>query len=330
MTVRWGFLGAGWIATRALAPAVHAATGAELVAVAARDPDRARRLEPTGRVHSSYAELLDDESVDAVYISLTNEVHAKWSIAALEAGKHVLCEKPLAMTAAEVDAMVATSTRADRLLVEASWYRWHPRTRLAEELVASGALGRVTEVEAAFTFDGPLAGNYRLEVDRGGGALYDVGCYAISAALWAFGSRPNSVVATQGLGPTGVDLWTEAELSFSDGLARIRAGVAEPPLQRLRIDGELGSLEMTDAPYTSWRDDETTLVRVDGAETHTQRFAPTDAYRLMVENVSAAIRSEPAYVVPLAQSRDTAAVIDACFTSTRSGGTPTNVIGPAA
>src|SRR5581483_627436 len=146
---------------------------------------------------------------------------------------------------------------------------------------------------------------------------------------WAFGTLPVSVVATQGLGPTGVDLWTEAELTFLDGLARIRAGVAEPAVQRLLIRGEDGSVEMTDAPYTSWRDDETTLVRVDGARTRTQHFAPTDAYRVMIEEVSAAIRGEAAYVLPLAQSRNTAAVIDACFASARSGGRPTKVSGPA-
>ncbi len=179
MTVRWGFLGAGWIATRALAPAVAAADGAVLLAVAARDITRAAALGPAGRVYDDYAGLVADDEVDAVYISLTNEVHAHWSIAALQAGKHVLCEKPLAMNAREAVAMSEAANAAGRRLVEASWYRWHPRVRRAQELLAAGRIGSVRHVSAGFTFAGNLAGNYRLEPTRGGGALYDVGCYAV-------------------------------------------------------------------------------------------------------------------------------------------------------
>ncbi|HLY31357.1 MAG TPA: Gfo/Idh/MocA family oxidoreductase, partial [Ktedonobacterales bacterium] len=115
--VRWGFLGAGYIARTALAPAVHAASGAVLQAVAARDIDRARALRPVGAAYSAYEEVLADPDVDAVYLSLTNEAHAPWSIAAMQAGKHVLCEKPLAMSAAEVDAMSAVAASSGRLLV---------------------------------------------------------------------------------------------------------------------------------------------------------------------------------------------------------------------
>ena len=316
--VRWGFVGAGFIARRALAPAVHAATGAVLQAAAARDTDRAAALQPAGAAYGSYDELLADPEVDAVYLSLANDQHKPWSIAALRAGKHVLCEKPLALSAAEVDEMAAAAQAADRLLVEASWSRWHPRVRAAVEVLASGRLGPVRHVSAGFTFAGRLDGNYRLEPARGGGALYDVGCYAVSAAQWAFAPQPvTSVVARQQLGPTGVDLVTEAVLEFPSGSAQVRAGIAEPPQQWLVIGCEGGEVELRDAPYTSWVDDETTLLVSDGTTTQRDRFPATDAYRVMVEEVSAAIRGDEGWVLPLTESRATAAVLDACFVSAR-------------
>jgi len=325
VTVRWGFLGAGWIATKALAPAVHAAEGATLQAVAARDLERARRLEPTGPVYDSYDELLRSDDVDVVYISLTNDVHAQWAIAAMRAGKHVLCEKPLAMNAAQVREMAAVAEETGRLLVEASWYRWHPRVRRAQEELAAGRIGAVRHVAAGFTFDGKLTGNYRLEVERGGGALYDVGCYAVSAALWAFGSLPREVTARQQLGPTGIDLVTEAVLEFDGGVAEVRAGVSEPPHQWLVIAGEHGEIEFRDAAYTSWRDDETLLLVSDGRSTQREKFPAVDPYRVMVEEVSGALRGGTGWTLPLSDSLATAAVLDAAFASARAGSVPVAV-----
>jgi xylose dehydrogenase (NAD/NADP) len=326
MTVRWGFLGAGWIARRALAPAVVAAAGASLQAVASRDLDRSRSLGPAGSAYASYDELLGDPDVDAVYISLSNEAHAPWTIAALRAGKHVLCEKPLAMNVAEVDRMAEVARTSDRMVVEASWYRWHPRIRLARRLIDDGAIGAVRHVSAGFSFAGELAGNYRLEPQRGGGALYDVGCYAISAALWAFGNEPVcDVMAQQTLGPTGVDLATEAVLSFDAGEAKISVGIDQPPAQWLVIRGDSGQIELRDAPYTSWSRDETTLLLSDGEQTRRIVAPPTNAYQVMVEDVSAVIRGRPGWVLPVVESRATAAVIDACFASARAGGQPVSV-----
>jgi D-xylose 1-dehydrogenase (NADP+, D-xylono-1,5-lactone-forming) len=321
VTVRWGFLGAGWIASRAVGPAVHAADGAVLDAAAARDLTRAARLGERVRLLPSYDALVEDPDVDAVYISLTNEVHAKWAIAALRAGKHVLCEKPLAMTAAEVDTMTEAAERHDRLLVEASWYRWHPRVRAAQQLVRDGLIGRVRHVSAGFTFSGDLEGNYRLDPARGGGALYDVGCYTVSAALWAFGGAPvREVVARQELGPSGVDLVTQAVLTFEHGDAAIRAGIGEAPTQWLVITGDDGEIQLRDAAFTSWVADETELLMSDGKGTNRSWFGGVDAYRLMVEEVSSVISGGPGWVVPLAESRATAAVLDACFASAKTEG----------
>jgi predicted dehydrogenase len=319
VTTRWGFLGAGGIATAALAPAVHAAEGASLQAVAARDVDRARALGPI-TAYGDYAELLADPDVDAVYISLTNDQHLPWSVAAMRAGKAVLCEKPLALTAAEVDEMTAVSRQTGQLLVEASWYRWHPRVRLAQQRLPD--IGAVRHVTAGFTFDGKLAGNYRLDPALGGGALYDVGCYAVSACLWAVGAGlPTEVTARSAYGPTGVDLTTDAILEWPGAQAEVRAGIEGRNGQWLVITGDRGEIELRDAPYTSWTDDDTELWVSDGNDTARIPVAPTNAYQRMVEEFSSALQQGPGWVLPLAESRDTAAVLDAIRESA-AGGVP--------
>ena len=308
MTVRWGFLGAGFVASRALAPAVSAASGAELYAAAARDPARAAAL-GARVVHPTYSAVLADPDVDAVYVSLTNEAHLPWVLASLAAGKHVLCEKPLGLTADEVREMAAA--RGELLLVEASWYRWHPRVRMAVERLP--VVGEVQHVSTGFTFGGVPEGNYRLEAARGGGALYDVGHYAVSAALWAVGQGlPSDVAARQVVGPTGVDLVTEAVLDWESGAsAEVRAGIDEGEGQWLVITGSEGELELRDAPFTSWVRDETELWVSDGRSTERVRVPATDAYRVMVEEVSSVIEGGPGWVLPIEESLQTAEVLDA-------------------
>ena len=318
--LRWGFLGAGWIAQRALAPAVHAADGAVLHAVASRDLGRARALSPA-IAYTRYDELLADSDVDAVYICLNNDAHRPWTLAALVAGKHVLCEKPLGLDADEVDAMVTAAQRADRLLVEASWYRWHPRVRRAESLLAQGAVGTVRHVAAGFTFTGRAESNYRLEVSRGGGALLDVGCYAVSAAMWAFGGAAvRTVSARSRYGASGVDLTTEAVVAFDTGTAELRASFEEPERQWLTVTGDAGELDLPGPSFAAWTSDDTELV-VSGSPSSGRHAVPAvDAYRLMVEDVSARVRGNSGYLVPLAESRGVARVLDACRASARAGG----------
>ena len=319
--VRWGFLGAGMIAG-VLAKAVDAADGAVLQAVAARDISRAQALGPAS-AYGDYAAVVADPDVDAVYVALSNDLHLPWVVAALEAGKAVLCEKPLALTAAEVDAMTAAAAASGALLVEASWYRWHPRVRLARQRLPE--IGPVRHVAAGFTFDGSLAGNYRLDLERGGGALYDVGCYAVSACLWAVGDGlPEEVVARSTYGPTGVDLVTEAILTWPSGTeAEVRAGISgEGEGQWLILTGEHGEIELRDQPYTSWTQDTTELWVSDGRGTERVPVPGTNAYVVMVEEVSSVLRGGPGWVLPLAESRDTAAVLDAARASAQAGGDP--------
>src|SRR3954452_7430087 len=217
LVVRWGFLGAGVLATKVMGSSVHAAAGAELYAVGARDIDRATALRPTGSAFASYEQVLADPDVDAVYIALANDAHCPWTIAALEAGKHVLCEKPLGLDVGELEAMAAAAQRADRLLVEALFYRWHPQIRKAVELLAAGRVGTVRHVDAGFSFTGVAEGNYRLDPAKGGGVLYDLGCYPISAALWAFGGAPVEARASVLRGATGVDVTAGVRLTVCGG-----------------------------------------------------------------------------------------------------------------
>jgi D-xylose 1-dehydrogenase (NADP+, D-xylono-1,5-lactone-forming) len=328
--VRWGFLGAGTIAT-VLARAVSEADGAEVAAAGARDVERARALGPA-RAYGSYDEVLADPDVDAVYVALSNEAHLPWTLAALTAGKHVLCEKPLGLTAAEVDAMTAAAARAGRHVVEASWYRWHPRVRLAQRTLPR--IGPVRHVAAGFTFAAQLEGNYRLDVARGGGALYDVGCYAVSACLWAVGrGLPDEVVARSELAPGGVDVDTRAILTWepSDGHpgaeAEVHAGMSVASGQWLVVRGDGGEVELRDAPFTSWKDDDTELWVSDGRGTERIPVPASDPYRRMVEEVSAVVRGDPGWLLPLAESRQTAAVLDAARASAAADGSPVRPAG---
>jgi D-xylose 1-dehydrogenase (NADP+, D-xylono-1,5-lactone-forming) len=327
--VRFGFIGAGWIAARALAPAVHAADGAVLQAVASRDADRAAALEPAGRSYGgagSYDALLADPDVDVVYVNLSNEGHRPWSLAALRAGKHVLCEKPLGLDVAEVSGMIEAASRAGRLLVEAFWYRWHPRTRRLEELLAAGGLGPVRDLEADFSFDGGtearMAGNYRLEPVRGGGALYDVGCYSVSASHTVLGPALSVHDAESRVGPTGVDLSTSAHLRADGGphpgaTATALCGIAIPPRQVLRVGGEAASAEFVGEhrrdgeAFTSWHTPSSMLITTPDGSVREEQFAPVDPYRLMVEAVATRVRGDEAFLVGPEHSTQVASTLAA-------------------
>ena len=308
MTVRWGFIGAGYVASRAMAPAVHAAGGAELYAVASRDAVRSAELEPTV-VHNSYSNLIDDPNVDAVYISLTNVQHKEWVIAALEAGKHVLCEKPLALNADEVRIMNVAAEQNQRMLVEAVWTRWQPRMKRMAEVIQCGDLGDVLSISSAFTFKGDLTGNYRSDSAMGGGALLDVGCYQAHLWLMLLGETVDysieSVKQTEGL--TGIDLTTSIDATLNDSIrADALCSFDMAPEQRIAVEGSSSSMHTGDGEaFTLWKQD-ATLIIGDTVET----FAPDDAFSLMVQDVSAAIRGESAEVFPASSSLRVAEILD--------------------
>jgi predicted dehydrogenase len=290
--VRWGFLGAGFVATQALAPAVHASGHACLQSVAARDQRRATALEPEGRATTSYLDILDDDEVDAVYISLTNEVHLLWIVAALERGKHVLCEKPITLTADECRTAFSAARAAGRLLVEAAWTQWHPRTRRLDTLVGQGDLGPVREITASFTFSGVPEGNYRLDPARGGGAVLDVGPYLLRpAAAWVAGEWTLDAVSTD-MSPRGVDLRTRAELSAASGAqTQVTASLIDPEHQVLVVTGDTAAAEYGSPAFTSWQAP-ATLHLIQGDRAWSETFPSCDAYELMVSAVSRRISGD--------------------------------------
>jgi xylose dehydrogenase (NAD/NADP) len=318
--IRVGFIGAGGIVRRALAPAVHAATGVRLQSVAARDVSRAAALEPAGRSYGDYAALLADPSVDLVYIALDNAGHLPWTLAALAAGKHVLCEKPLGLDPDDVETMLRAAAEHDRLLVEAFWYRWHPRTRRLEQLLSQGALGPVQRIEAAFSFCGPADGDltraYRLDPARGGGSVYDVGCYALSAAHLALGPELTVIAAAGRRGTTGVDLEARAELAAPAGTgqidetsprAAVHCGIAADDRQAIVVTGQAARLEFGDPAFTALDVPVDLTITTPDRAVRREQFAPVNAYRLMVEAVAARIRGEDSFLPGSEHTRQVAA-----------------------
>ena len=319
--VRWGFIGAGWIAHRAVAPAVHCADGAVLHAAAAREPARAQTLSPSV-TYEAYEHLLGDDEVEAVYISLHNSGHLPWTLAALDAGKHVLCEKPLGLSAAEVRTMADAARAAGRLVVEATWSLWHPRTQRARALLASDAIGPVHTVHAGFRFRGVQDGNYRLDPLHGGGALYDLGPYAVGAAMWAVPGADHVIVEQCEVrrGPQGVDLSTEAVLTVGPARAHVSTSIDDDYGEWVYVEGERGSLELSSPAHTSWLAPSSLTVRR-ADETLVQHVAPLDPYQRMIEHVSRAVRGDTsAYVMPIDESVRVAEALDALR---RASGEPT-------
>jgi len=308
VTVNWGFLGAGYVASRGLAPAVHASRGANLYAVASRDEQRSATLEPE-RVHATYKDLLADERVDAVYISLSNSQHLEWVTKSLEAGKHVLCEKPLGLNATETEAMFASAAASDRLLIEAVWGRWHPRFSRMVEVVASGAIGNIQHIETAFTFTSDMTDNYRLNPLMGGGALLDVGCYQAHAWV-ALANGANDVAIDElssTIGPTGVDLTTDVSVRINNSItAHSVSSFALPSQQQFIVQGSSGSMHTgVGESFTTWN--EASALHINDV---VEEFAVTNAFVEMVENVSRVIEGEEGWIVPSADSIRVAHILD--------------------
>ena len=309
MTVHWGFLGAGFVASRGLAPAVHASRGATLYAVASRDEQRSAALEPE-RVHATYDDLLADERVDAVYISLSNGQHREWVTKSLEAGKHVLCEKPLGLSSTEVAAMFDSAAQHGRLLVEAVWGRWHPRFARVVRLVTGGEIGEVEHIETAFTSLSEMTDNYRLSPALGGGALLDVGCYQVHAWVALTQGAPDLTITQleRTIGPTGIDLTTDVRVRIKHRItAHSVSSFALPSDQQFIVEGSHGriSTEVGES-FTTWN--EASSLLVNGVR---EDFPVTNAFVEMVQNVSAVIDGDRGWTVPSADSLRVAAILDA-------------------
>jgi D-xylose 1-dehydrogenase (NADP+, D-xylono-1,5-lactone-forming) len=288
--VRFGFLSTARI-NRQLLAAAHKSEAAEVVAVSSRDRARAEAYaaeHEIERAYGSYEELLEDADVEAVYIALPSSLHVEWSQRALEAGKHVLCEKPLAGRAAEAEQVFDAAERAGRILMEAFMWRHSPQTAKLVQLVEGGVIGRLQLIRA--TFSVPVEGrrNIRLYPELGGGALLDLGTYGVSAARLLAG-EPERVYGERVIGDTGVDVLFAGSLRFGRGvLAQFDAGMELPRRDALEVVGDEGSLVIAD-PWHGRR-----LVLHLRREESREEIAlpPADPYRAELENMSAAVRGE--------------------------------------
>ncbi|MDQ3671819.1 MAG: Gfo/Idh/MocA family oxidoreductase [Actinomycetota bacterium] len=276
---------------RLLIPGAKASDKVELIAVASREQQRAEeyaRQWGIERAYGSYEALLEDPDVDAVYISLPNTMHCEWSIRAVEAGKHVICEKPLSRHPEDVERAFDAAERSDRLLTEAFMYRHNPQTTRLEELVRGGAIGELRVVRSAFSYSLYDEDNIRLRTDVEGGSLMDVGCYCVSGSRLLAG-EPEDVLGRAYTGPTGTDWVFTGSMSFpGEVLALFDCGTSLPDRDELEAIGTEGSLFLDDPWHC--RNPVIELRTESGVERI--ELDPADSYRLELENLADAIRSK--------------------------------------
>ena len=288
--VKWGFLSTADI-NRKLIPGAHASEKVGLLAVASRDKNRAEAYADEWeipRAYGSYEDLLADPEIEAVYISLPNTMHVEWSIKALEAGKHVLCEKPLTRHPEEADAAFDVAERTGRLLSEAFMYRHNPQTAKVVELVRGGAIGELRLIRSAFSYGLYDFENIRLRTDVEGGALMDVGCYNVSGSR-LLGGEPERVWGEAWYGPSGTDwIFTGTLRLPGDVIATFDCGTALVERDELEAIGSEGSLFLDDP----WHCNVPVIELRRGSETERIELEPLDSYRLELENMSDAIRGE--------------------------------------
>lgn len=320
MGVAWGILSTARIGARLIGGA-RETDAADVVAVASRSEASAQAFADANdipRAHGSYEALLADSGVEAVYIPLPNSMHVDWTMRALEAGKHVLCEKPMDRRPRQVARAFDLAQRSGLVLSEAFMWRHNPQTARLRELLDEDAIGAVRLVRACFSF--MLAGDVDVRLDPAldGGALMDVGCYAVSGARFVAGGEPLSVAAEVVTGPTGVDTRLTGLLRFDDDvLAIVDCGLDLPSRSELEVCGTEGRIVLADP----WHCIEPRIVLERGFEREVVEPEPADSYRLELEDCSAAIRGEREPLLGRADALGQAQTIDALYRSAAEGGT---------
>ncbi len=317
--IGWGILSSASIAVKRIAPAIHASASGRLVAVASRQPERARQLfswVPGLRLYSDYESLLADPDVEAVYVPLPNSLHAEWSIKALKAGKHVLCEKPLAVTVEQGLAMMQSARAEGLLLMEAFMYRFHPQIAWTLEQITAGLIGIVKLVRSSFFFDlRAHPRDIRLQASLAGGSLVDIGCYSINLCRAIYGRPPLAVGArVYAPAPGEVERAITAFLDFGEGrLAVIDASFDLPTRQVAEIVGERGTL-LLNGPFTTGKL-ETTVTLTAGEQIVVRRFPPTDPYCLEIEHFATCLRTGRPALLQLEESLENIATVEAIYRS---------------
>jgi predicted dehydrogenase len=312
--VRFGFIGAGSIARKALYPALKNSSFGEIYAVAGKDADRAKALSPTGKIYTTYQDLIDDPKVEAVYISLPNSLHIPWSVKAMQAGKHVLCEKPIAMNAQELKEAIKVSESTGKLLMEASWNRWHPRTVRIKQLVDSGVIGKITAIDASFTYDGLDAGNIRTVPELGGGSLFDLGPYSAVAPLWITDFAPIKDIATEVTWhPGGCDETLKTTYTIGDVKATTLTSMNIPDKITLLITGTEGTIATGGNDAFVSHNNPSTLIIENKDGKRIEDFGACDPYQLMADSFAKKVRGEQAWLLPLSESVKFSEFFDSVF-----------------
>ena len=316
-TLNWGLLSTARI-NRSLIPPLRASKRNHLLAVASRSQESAdayARKWKIPRAHASYEALLADPEIDVIYNSLPNHLHAEWTIKAVEAGKHVLCEKPLALSVDEVNAVAAAARKHGRVVAEAFMYRHHPQTHKVQELVRSGSLGTLKLLRGAFSFELTHEGNIRSDPVMGGGSIWDIGCYPISYTRTTVGSEPVEVFGWQVTGPTGIDDTFVGQMRFEgDVYAQFDSSFVIPFHTYMEIVGSEATL-IIPKPFKPDLNEKIFLVR-DG-KTETVKVKGQELYIGEVEDMADAILLGNAPRVTLEDSRANVAVIRALLESAR-------------
>jgi len=325
--VRWGVLGVARIATVKVIPAMQRGEWSEVVAIASRESDKAKQAAAElgiPKAYGSYEELLGDPDVEAVYNPLPNHLHVLWSVKAAEAGKHVLCEKPISMNVAECRSLIEARDRTGVKIGEAFMVRTHPQWLRARELVRSGEIGELRAVMTAFSYLNRDPQNIRNKPECGGGALMDIGCYPVTASRFLFGQEPARVQALMERDPDmGTDRLTSAILHFPRGHSVFACSTQLTPFQRTQILGTRGRIEI-EIPVNAPADRACRLF-VDGGASlaggglRTETFPVCDQYTIQGDRFSQAIREGGEVPVPLEDALCNMAVIDALFRSAQTG-----------
>jgi len=325
--VRWGVLGVAKIATTKVIPAMQKGEWSEVAAIASRDLSKAKTAADNLGIRKalgSYEELLADPEIEAIYNPLPNHLHVPWSIRAAEAGKHVLCEKPIALSVAECRTLIAARDRTGVKIGEAFMVRTHPQWLRAREIAQSGEIGELRAIVGAYSYFNRDPANIRNKPEFGGGAIMDIGCYPIQISRFLFGREPESVSATIDRDPQmQTDRLSSVLLTFPSGQCAFTCSTQLVPYQKIQILGTKGRIEI-EVPFNAPPDRKTRLFVDNGADVwgsgvRVEEFPICDQYTIQGDLFSQAVRGDGEVPTPLEDSIGNMAVIEAVFESARTG-----------
>ncbi len=321
--IRWGILSTARIGTQKVIPAMQQSAYGVVTAIASRNLDKARATASQlgiAKAYGTYEALLADPDVDAIYNPLPNHMHVPWSIKALAAGKHVLCEKPIGLTAAEGQHLLDTARRHPHLKVmEAFMYRHHPQWQRAKHLVQEGQIGTLQTIHSVFAYHNADPTNIRNQADIGGGGLMDIGCYNISLSRFLFDAEPRRVCGLIDFDPTfGTDRLASGMLDFADGNALFTCSTQLDHYQRVQIFGTTGRIEI-EIPFNAPPDRPCRLWHQQKGQTHEVTFDTANQYTIQGDRFAQAILNDTAVPTPLEDAIANMRVIEALFASAKQG-----------